>query len=137
MPSGPLWPSEQLWSENDLMNDLPIVDQNQIERLSEWGGAALQRKMIELFLSGARERVDQLREGLAAGNRETAERAAHTLKSSAGNVGAQRLQMLAQEAENLAGAEKMGDLETLFPSLEQEFQTACQALKSIMEGIVG
>ncbi len=100
-----------------------------------WDGAPAQ--MIDLFLSGARERMDQISEGLASGDREIAERAAHTLKSSAGNVGAQRLQMLAQEAEGLAESEEMNELGTLLPSLELEFETACEALRNVMEGIVG
>lgn len=118
------------------MNDLPVVDLSQIERLGEWGGVPLQRKMLDLFLSGAPERIDQIREGLGSGDWEGAERAAHTLKSSAGNVGAQRLQMRAQEAEGLAEKEQTAELLDLIPSLEEELQSACDALKNLMEGMV-
>lgn len=117
------------------MNDLPLVDQAQMDRLREWGGGGLQRKMIDLFLTHAQLRLEQIREGLTAGNAENAETGAHTLKSSAGNVGAQRVQRLAQDAESLAEAGDMAELEALFPSLEEEFRGACDALRHILEGV--
>lgn len=116
------------------MNELPLVDSAQLERLNEWGGADLQRKMINLFLTHAVERMDQIREGVSTGSSERAETGAHTLKSSAGNVGAQRVQRLAQDAEALAEAGKMDELQALLPSLEEEFQAACGALKNVLEG---
>jgi HPt (histidine-containing phosphotransfer) domain-containing protein len=117
------------------MDDLPLVDPEQIERLNEWGGPGLQRKMIDLFLTHAQERLEQIRNGIAERNPESAETGAHTLKSSAGNVGAQRVQRLAQEAEELAEARKMDDLEALLPSLEEEFRRACDALNEVLEGV--
>ena len=117
------------------MNDLPLVDLAQMDRLKEWGGGSLQRKMIDLFLTHAEVRLDQIRDGLATGTPEKAETGAHTLKSSAGNVGAQRVQRLAQDAEALAEAGDMSELGALLPSLEEEFRAACDALRHFVEGI--
>ena len=60
------------------MNDLPLVDLAQLERLNEWGGADLQRKMIDLFLTHSIERLNQIKEGISTGNSEQAETGAHT-----------------------------------------------------------
>ena len=117
------------------MNELPVVDPAQLERLNEWGGVELQGKMIGLFLTHAAERLDQIKEGLADGSPEKSETGAHTLKSSAGNVGAQRVQRLAQDAESLAEAGKLDELQVLLPSLEEEFDAACEALKKVVEGV--
>jgi len=117
------------------MNDLPTLDSAQLARLNEWGGVELQKKMIGLFLTHAVERLDQIREGLSTGTAEKAETGAHTLKSSAGNVGAQRVQQLAQDAESLAEAGKLDELQGLLPSLEDEFDAACEALKSVLGGV--
>ncbi len=117
------------------MNDLPLVDLAQMDRLKEWGGGGLQRKMIDLFLTHAELRLDQIRSGLSTGDPERAETGAHTLKSSAGNVGAQRVQMLAQKAEALAEAGDLAGLGALLPPLEEEFSAACDALRHIMEGV--
>lgn len=117
------------------MNNLPVVDLAQMEKLAEWGGADLKRKMIDLFLTHAQERMDQIREGLSTGVAKKAETGAHTLKSSAGNVGAARVQRLAQDAESLAEAGEMAGLQDLFPSLEMEFEAACAALRNVLGGI--
>jgi HPt (histidine-containing phosphotransfer) domain-containing protein len=117
------------------MEDLLVVDPAQIDRLREWGGDSLPPKMIDLFLTHAGDRVNQIRAGLSSSTAKEAESGAHTLKSNAGNVGAQRLQHLAQEAESLAEAERMDELETLFPSLEKEFEAACDALRIMLEGM--
>jgi HPt (histidine-containing phosphotransfer) domain-containing protein len=117
------------------MKDLPLVDLAQIDRLNEWGGADLKRKMIDLFLTHAMERLDQVRDGIATGSSKKAENGAHTLKSSAGNVGASRVQKLAQDAETLAEEGKLDELSALFPSLEEEFHAACEALKDVREGV--
>lgn len=115
------------------MNDLPLIDAAQMDRLKEWGGKELQTKMVGLFLTHAKDRMDQIREGLASSHPQTAETGAHTLKSSAGNVGAQHVQRLAQEAETLAEQGNLDDLRSLLPSLESEFDAACLALKRILE----
>lgn len=118
----------------DDMDDLPLVDPAQMERLVEWGGADLKKKMIDLFLAHAGERLDQVREGISTGLAEKAESGAHTLKSSAGNVGAKRVQFLAQEIESKAEEGKMEEVAALFPGLESEFEAACAVLKELMGG---
>jgi HPt (histidine-containing phosphotransfer) domain-containing protein len=117
------------------MTNLPVVDLAQMERLSEWGGGDLKRKMIDLFLTHAQERMDQIREGLSTGSAQKAETGAHTLKSSAGNVGAARVQRLAQDVESLAEAGELAGVQDLLPSLEKEFDAACAALRDVLGGI--
>lgn len=117
------------------MNRSPVLDEGQIQRLREWGGTDLQRKMIELFLEHAVVRVHQIREGLASEDLKAAEIGSHTLKSSAGNVGARRLQQLANDAEVLASSGDLEELRKLFPSLESEFESACRALRNVKEGL--
>ena len=118
----------------EKMEDLPLVDLAQMERLKEWGGPDLQKKMVDLFLTHAQERLDQIGEGVATRDTAKAETGAHTLKSSAGNVGAQRVQALAQDAEALAEAGNIEDIEAMLPTLRKEFDAACTALKEAVEG---
>ena len=115
------------------MSELPLVDLAQMERLSEWGGEGLQQKMVDLFLTHALERLEQIKEGVSSGNADKVETGAHTLKSSAGNVGAQRVQFLASDTEALAEAGKLEEVEALLPSLEKEFDAACGALRALVE----
>jgi len=119
------------------MSDLPVIDHSAIERLKEWGGAELPRKMIDLFLTHSPERMDQIREGLSTGETRKAESGAHSLKSSAGNVGAVNLQKLAQEAESLAEKEELARLAEMLPEIEVAFGVACNELKNLLEGMEG
>jgi HPt (histidine-containing phosphotransfer) domain-containing protein len=91
------------------MDDVPVLDEGALARLDDWGGAKLRRQMVRLYLENARTRLAQLDEGLAAGGvLETAELAAHSLKSSAANVGLMRVSTLAGRIET---ATEVGDVE--------------------------
>ncbi len=116
----------------ESMSEVPLVDLGQMERLNEWGGPELQKKMVDLFLTHARDRLDQIKEGVATGTAVMAETGAHTLKSSAGNVGAQRVRFLASDAEALAEAGKLDEVEAMIPTIEEEFEAACAALKTMV-----
>jgi HPt (histidine-containing phosphotransfer) domain-containing protein len=82
------------------MNDVPILDEAALARLDEWGGDKLRIQMVRLYIENARTRLGQLDEGLAdGGDIRTAELAAHSLKSSAANVGMMRVSALASLIE--------------------------------------
>ncbi len=70
-----------------------------LERIAKLGGKGLVRKMIDAVLDNATQRVESAQQALAAGDHEALGRAAHSLKSSAANVGAARLVALAKEIE--------------------------------------
>jgi HPt (histidine-containing phosphotransfer) domain-containing protein len=85
------------------MTEEPLTDGAAVERLQRLGGAVLLRGMLELFLTQAPERVRALEAAAAAGDAARVEKAAHSLKSSAGNLGALRLQHAAALLELAAG----------------------------------
>lgn len=85
------------------MDDVPLLDEGALARLDEWGGAKLRRQMVRLYLENAETRLRQLDEGLGEdGDLGTAELAAHSLKSSAANVGLMRVSALAGRIEEAA-----------------------------------
>jgi two-component system, sensor histidine kinase and response regulator len=86
------------------MNEQPLLDGAAVARLQRLGGGELLRGMLELFLTQGPERLDAMDAAAAAGDAAHVERAAHSLKSSAGNLGAQRLQHAAELLELAAGA---------------------------------
>jgi len=119
------------------MPDSPVIDPGAIERLRKWGGEGLPRRMIDIFLIHSPERVLQIREGIAREDASGAETGAHSLKSSAGNVGATRLQALCQAAETLAEARDFVALKELLGELEGAHQDAQAELEKILEGMEG
>jgi HPt (histidine-containing phosphotransfer) domain-containing protein len=112
--------------------DPPVIDIRALDRLRKWGGEGLPTKMIEIFLDHSSERLEQIRDGVAEQDPRRAELGAHSLKSSAGNVGAHRLQALCQGAEMMAEAEDMSALAGLFPELDRAYSTAREELERIL-----
>jgi histidine phosphotransfer protein HptB len=92
--------------------DMKIVDEL---RESVGGDQAFLAELIDEFLEDAPRQFDALRDAAAAGDAETARRAAHTLKSNARTFGASTLSSLLQQTE-AAAAE--GDLESVLSKLD-------------------
>ncbi|MDX1622652.1 MAG: Hpt domain-containing protein [Gemmatimonadota bacterium] len=101
------------------------VDPAGLERLRRLGGEALASKMVALFSELGEDRIAAARAAVADGDLETLERAAHSLKSSAGNVGAVRLQEQAQRVES--GAERARDAGAGTAALEREIAEMANA----------
>lgn len=109
----------------------PVIDPEAIGRLQEWGGPDLVRKMIRLFLENAPERLDLIRAGVENGDLEAAERGAHSLKSSSGNVGARELHLIAAEMEDLAARGEEDEMARLLPRLEEVHERSISALSAL------
>lgn len=117
------------------MTDDPSIDSEALDRLREWGGDKLVGQMVRLFLENSLARMDQIRDGAASGDLSEAEKGAHSLKSSAANVGAQGVRTLATEMEGLATAGDLEGLKTLVPKLDEAYASARAELEAIEEGI--
>lgn len=88
------------------------LDPCALARLHRLGGERLQREMLELFLHHVPSQIESAMIAERDGDIRALERAVHSLKSSAGNVGACALQSLADDIERLAEA---NDAEKLCP----------------------
>lgn len=85
------------------MSHDPVVQPAALERLRNLGGEKLLRQIVRLYLENAAERLRQIDSGLAPdGSLGDAGAGAHALKSSAANVGADRVSRLAAELEEAA-----------------------------------
>lgn len=107
------------------------LDPSAIERLKEWGGPTLASKMVRLFLDTSPERVAQVRLAFTGGDLREAERGAHSLKSSAANLGATRLQEVSAAMERLLGDEDVDDAHALFEEFEQIHGQTLAALEAL------
>ena len=113
--------------------DPNIIDQAALKRLEDWGGTKLSNEIVRLFLENGPKRVDQIREAMDDEDLEVPERGAHSLKSSAANVGAQLLQEVASDLESAASEGDLKRVRELVPNLEQAFEQAVQELKVIVK----
>jgi HPt (histidine-containing phosphotransfer) domain-containing protein len=98
--------------------ELPATDASALDRLRRFGGVKLLDEMIALFLVAAPERIEEARAAVVRGDVDGAERALHSLKSSAAQLGAMQLQRLSERGEHRA---RTGTLDGLVP-LTQELQ---------------
>lgn len=110
------------------MNASPILDPAALERLRRLGGDAFLREMIGLFLDYAGRKVAEARQAGTEGNLPAIQQAAHPIKSSAGNVGATRVQALAAKVEQEARDGQVEALQGSLAELEAAFQEASAAL---------
>lgn len=118
------------------MTDTNPIERPALDRLEEWGGERLLQQMIRLFLENSPERMTQIRDGLDGGEASVVERGAHSLKSSAANVGAHEVSRIAQLMED---GVVDGDLDGARPHHEplvEAYQRACEALREIQKGAI-
>lgn len=117
------------------MTDSQVIDPDALARLKEWGGDKLAGQMVRLFLKNSGTRMDQIRTGVGEGSPEEVERGAHSLKSSAANIGAEDLRTISTQIESAALEEDVDRLDTLLPELESAYGSAMAELKTIEEGM--
>ncbi|HEV2180007.1 MAG TPA: Hpt domain-containing protein [Gemmatimonadaceae bacterium] len=91
-----------------------------LERLRRFGGDALLRDMIDLFLEHAPKRIAASRQALAANDLAPVRLSVHSLVSSCAQLGAEQMRRLSAEAEQ-AVANNPGALAALLEALEREF----------------
>jgi HPt (histidine-containing phosphotransfer) domain-containing protein len=94
------------------------------------GGDRLVLDLIDLLLETAPRRLETMHQGLAAGDREALGRAAHSLTSSAGNLGCVELQALAAEAAEAASGGTTEALGELARRLDEAWQRARDRLEA-------
>jgi len=101
------------------MSDESGLDTAAIDKLRQLGGEKFVGDMIGLFFQYAPERLAAARAAKQAGDLQAVEKAAHALKSSAGQIGARRVQDLATQIEKLAMEQQADAIGLLLPQLEE------------------
>jgi two-component system sensor histidine kinase/response regulator len=113
------------------MEDRPTLEAAALERLREWGGDKLVQQMVKLYIENAHVRLEQIDAGLGGGGSlRDAEMAAHSLKSSAANVGARRVSAISAEMEDAAEREAVDELRTMRDALAAAISEAETAIRA-------
>lgn len=107
------------------------VDRAHLERLATRFGSHFLLEIIDLFITQGRERIAMAEEGIGVGDRTAIIAAAHSLKSSAGNLGAGPLGNCAAEIERRGSAgASIESLAPLVAPLAAEFTAVCVLLET-------
>ena len=115
---------ETVSSSSDLPLSPEPIDPNVIAGLRDLddGGGGLLGELIDLFFADTPPRLVAVRQAHGAGDAQGLVRAAHALKSSAANLGAQNMATLCQRLESLGRAGDLGGAGPLVDRLDAEFQ---------------
>lgn len=112
-----------------IIGGAPVLDGEALARVRRVGQDALLRRMIEMFLEHAPGRLDTaLQDAVPA----AVMKAAHSLKSSAGNLGLERVTRLAAAIEVRAAADDPS-YDVLRPALARAFADGRVALERELE----
>lgn len=107
-----------------------VVDPAALAQLTELlGGPEYVRELLAEFRAEAAGLVDRMRDALPDRPHDS-RMAAHSLKSSAANVGATRLAQLAAQAESAAKEGAVERLAELVPGLAAELDRVVEALET-------
>lgn len=101
-----------------------------LEKLRVVGGPKLVRELIELFLRYAPERIARVHAGLDAGDLSEAQRAFHSLKSSAGQLGVETIREACSRGEHLASSGDPAGARTALVDVETAWPGALAWLQS-------
>ena len=92
-----------------------------IRALSADRGEALLQRVINAFVDDTPQHLKSLGDAIASGNTATMRKAAHTLKSSSANVGADTLAQLCKDLEQLGRNDTTSGAPDLLTAMEREF----------------
>jgi CheY-like chemotaxis protein/HPt (histidine-containing phosphotransfer) domain-containing protein/anti-sigma regulatory factor (Ser/Thr protein kinase) len=102
--------------------------------LDEAGGKDLMKKVLRIFLESAQHSVVQIENAIRAGDSKVLSRAAHTLKSSTANVGAETLSAFYRQLERLGREERIDEARALLDQIRREHHRAVSSIQEILMG---
>ncbi|MGC6487805.1 MAG: Hpt domain-containing protein [Planctomycetota bacterium] len=96
------------------------------------GDPELLLDLIQMFLDDSPSKVAAVEEGLATGDFEKAERAAHSLKGSSGTLGARLVQDVCERLQTSTRSRRLKESKALAPRLATEYEHADRALRQVL-----
>jgi PAS domain S-box-containing protein len=105
-----------------------LLDLKRIEELRRLDSRLFSR-LVSLYVRGAEERASSLEDALGKGDLSTVRRAAHSLKGSSANIGANKMRELAETLEQLGYKGDLGGAPALFEELRRALGPTSEALE--------
>ena len=105
---------------------------DQLRELDPSGGMGLARRILQIYLDSSGTSMAQIEQAIAASDVETLRRAAHSLKSSSANVGAETLSGLFKQLEGLGKDGKLEQAGRAFPATRREYAQAVNEIRTLL-----
>lgn len=111
-----------------------VIDMSVVDELVELGDndPVLLIDLINMFLEDAPQRRIAIVDGARSGDLEAVERAAHSLKGSSGNLGAVRVQDVAESLQVAGRSRDQASVDGLVDSLVSSLDAAEAELRRIL-----
>jgi len=104
---------------------IPLIDHDKLDavkELAEPGDAdGFFKDLVELFFSRVPILINEMVDGIGNGDSTAVSRSAHTLKGTAGNLGAIRVMRLAESLETLSRAGSLDPIPKLLTDIQSAF----------------
>jgi two-component system, sensor histidine kinase and response regulator len=138
--ANPLRAAETTPMENSPGQEAPAVSApainlkvlDALREIDPDGGMGLAREIMRTFLASAQERVVNIEHAIASGDSEILGQAAHALKSSTANVGAETLSGLYKQLEKLGRERRIDEARELFGEVRKEHQRAVSDMQTLL-----
>ena len=105
------------------------------EALENIGGDMdLLKEILEIFLDDYSNQMEQIQEGILAGDSNAVEQAAHSLKGSVANFAAKRAHEAAYRLEVLGREENLGEAKEALADLDREIRELDAAMNEAIKG---
>jgi HPt (histidine-containing phosphotransfer) domain-containing protein len=114
-----------------LVLDPVVIDG--LRNLTPPGEPDVLGEVLQMFLTEVPPRIVRLRIALAAGNIEEVHRAAHSLKGSAGNIGAQALHAVCKQLDEQGRSGDLSGAGHLIERLGTEFARVETEIRRLMD----
>ena len=105
------------------------IDTQVAAGIRDFGGLELLEQLVTTLRICGSELVGQIGHGVSSRDFDEVQRAAHTLRGSAGTVGARQLPRLAARVEMLAREARLDLLDLLLPDLREHLADAAENLE--------
>jgi HPt (histidine-containing phosphotransfer) domain-containing protein len=113
----------------------PVLDPSVIASLRDLtppGEPDVLKELFALFLEDVPGRIERLRAAWQAGDAVAVQRAAHSLKGSAGNIGATQLHAVCASIDAQGRSGDLAPLPAMIASLDAEYANVQAEIKSLI-----
>jgi HPt (histidine-containing phosphotransfer) domain-containing protein len=110
--------------------NLKCIDQ--LRELDPSGGITLIRQILQAYLDSSFNAMTEITQAINHRDAETVRRAAHSMKSSSANVGADNLSSLFKQLEDLCKQEKLEQASKTFDEIRQEYTQAVTEIRVLL-----
>jgi HPt (histidine-containing phosphotransfer) domain-containing protein len=114
--------------------DIPSIDFEAIDNLKELNpgdNGKFLREIVAIYIEDTPKRISDMKTSMAAGDVQAFTRAAHTIKGSSANVGAQVLKGIAERLEINSRKDGLGAVSGMIADCEAEFERVKVELRRI------